>query len=393
MDTLFRTPQRYRFRNNLVFGVSGGADSHDASGKSHGQSSGPSGGTGHGGGEQDTMGGMTVTGTRPSKHKSPGDGGEGGYMGMTTADLADKFSLNSKDTRSVPEKVQDFVTKMLVHGLTQNVIAKNLQKAADLAGLDVDIEGSVAKALTDVREKNPDISEEAATSKALTNAVTSTVTSMQKKDPQRGGERIANWLSSGVGDSYKEARIDPSTGESTAPAQGSWADYTEQYFGTPEGTQSMQEMLQGQADFMKQQTEEWQTGVGEATEKQTGLLDDLIDQSQTGTGMFSPVKFKLAGRDVDFVPRAKREQATQLAGFGQQGLANQTGYLDNVLKNAPVRSPEAGGLAYLDSLKDMTKMGEGFSLAREGMASGEKMQREAGEPGVLDYIKAVGSLF
>ena len=203
----------------------------------------------------------------------------------------------------------------------------------------------------------------------------------------------------------------------TSPAQGTWSDYVNKFFGTEEGMKSAKTMLQEQANYVAQQFETWLKDstsntdtytdqLGTYTKKQNSLLDDLIDQSKEGTGLFSPIKFKLAGQEIEFVPKAQRAQADQMAGFGQTSLANSTGMLDNILnakqtqaKNALTNSqagaPNNGELAYLDQLRQMAQTSEEAALAREAIASKEGMasdQLKANEPGVFDYLKAGSSL-
>ena len=414
MKSLFTTALPYRFRNSLVnFYESSGdpGDTGGATGTGAGSHDSGNGNGGDNGNERDTMPGMTVTGTDLSNRGGvSSDGGKEGtdsnYMDMTTTEIADQFALDSDDNRTVAQKMQDFVTKMLVHGLTQNAIAKSLQKMADAFGWGVDIEGTVAKALTSIKRDNPDISDEAAKTKALTDGLAGAVSDITD---QGGEHQISDWLSAGADASFDEAKIDPETGESTAAAPGSWEHFTQQFFGTEEGQKSAKEMIQGQADFMKGQFENlsWRKADAlnkytAATEKETGLLDDLIDQSKQGTGLFSPTKFKLAGEDIEFVPRAQRERANQLADFGagrtdlaKSLLGEETTYADTTLEQSKFGSPEAGGLAYLDALRDQAKIGTGLSLAEGALdvsREGNKITKEGNEPGVLDFIQAVGSI-
>ena len=435
---LFTTPLPPRFRNSLVDFGRGSPDSGSGPGGSQGPGdSNSSGGGGSNGGsnggsdQPDTMGGMTVTGKRdtgPAGGKSPGPGSEHSNLDMSAADFADKvdkaFSL--KDKRTTAQKVKDFLSnlpaKALTHMISQNVFAKNIQKALDAVDIGFDIESAVAKALTSVKKDNPNISDVAAQRKATESALTSAIDEGNK---QHGDEHnVSDWLQSGLADSYEEARINPTTGESTAPKEGTWDHYVEQFFGSPEGSKSMQDMLQGRADYMKEQQEAWKgtqetaldeygTDVdryGQGVEKQAGLLDDLVEQSREGSGLFSPVKFKLAGQEIGFVPKAQRAQADQMASLGQgqvgvlkslldaqQGLyGKKSAQADKSLEQSKLGAPDSGGVAYLDSLKDLAKTGEGISLAGKSLAEQVKAgdrTADANKPGVLDYMKAIGSFF
>lgn len=152
--------------------------------------------------------------------------------------------------------------------------------------------------------------------------------------------------------------------EASAMADGgsvssTWDTFVDEFVSTDEGSAIISSMIAGQDDYKTQKLQDFD----DATVKQTGLLDSLIDQSQTGTGLFSPVKFTLAGDEVAFVPKAQREQASQEALFGQERVGN-------------------FGNLYTAALADKT--------LSANMADADA-NREASEPGLLDWIKGIGT--
>lgn len=203
--------------------------------------------------------------------------------------------------------------------------------------------------------------------------------------------------------------VDETTSTTENAAQpGSWEHFVNQFFGTSEGQKSALEMYQGQADYMKQQVDQWKAtrgaelkGLEDANTKSTGLLDDLIDQSKSGTGLFSPVSFTLAGQQIEFVPRALREQAAQEALMVQQQYTNantlytnQADAADDTLTNMAAVSPHTASLGYLDSLGTMSSTGAGIdyadrALEQAGNIAGDQL--EANEPGFLDTLKGIGT--
>jgi soluble cytochrome b562 len=219
-------------------------------------------------------------------------------------------------------------------------------------------------------------------------------------------------------DKFNEAMTVEQDKLDAVPEKGSWDYYVHEFFNSEDGARSAREILQGQADYMKGQADEWKTSQDEslkswtyntaaAKNKQNGILDDLIDQSKTSTGLFSPVSFRLNGQDVSFAPRANREQAAQQAGFGQTQFDNTTGYFDKLLanqnkladdklQNAGMSSPEAGPLAYLMSLKNMGEQSASIEHGIDLITSQNQnaaADRDAMKPGALDYIQALGSFF
>ena len=374
-------------------GVGGGSNGNSTSGYSDD-------GTYH-------MADTVVTAVRePNGLKTDSENGREGFdFDFDTTEL--DSALATGDTQTIAQKVKTYLKKALAYGLTQNVIAKNLQKLADFAGLNIDLESIVATALTSIKTADPTLSDEAANTKALQEGITTALASVT----DQGGEQAAtDWFGEGLAASFQEAEIDPETGASTGAAPGSWDDYVDQFFGSDEGMASARDMLIGQADFIKQQYNDWQgksdkalADYTSATQERTGLLDSLIEQSETSTGLFSPVEFTLAGKQVAFVPKAQRAQADQQAQFSSDKLGAssslygaQTAAADTSLANSTAAAPNTGQLAYLDQLRQLATTGESIDVARDTLTSNNEnaaASLEAGEPGILDYIQGISTLF
>ena len=146
---------------------------------------------------------------------------------------------------------------------------------------------------------------------------------------------------------------------------GSFEFFMDQFKNTDEGKAILQDMYHGQNEYVSSSLFDQQR---DEVTQQSGLLDSLIDQSQTGTGLFSPVSFKIAGQEVSFVPKALRAQAAQEAGLGQQKVDNAIGLFGS-------------GYALDKIIQDATQ----FKASDQNV----DQARDAQEPGVLDYLKAV----
>lgn len=145
--------------------------------------------------------------------------------------------------------------------------------------------------------------------------------------------------------------------------------FMEQFSNTDEGKAILQDMYHGQKEYVSSSLlDELKDQVLE----QTSLLDNLLEQSQTNTGLFSPISMTIGGREVSFVPRSARERATFEAGLGQQNVANYA-----------------------------TLFGSGYTLDQiiqdasqfERSDQNADQNREANEPGILDYVTGIFSLF
>lgn len=145
--------------------------------------------------------------------------------------------------------------------------------------------------------------------------------------------------------------------------------FMEQFSKTDEGKAILQDMYHGQNEYVSSSLlDELKDKVLE----QTSLLDNLLEQSQTNTGLFSPVSMTIGGKEVSFVPRMARERAAFEAGLGQQNLANYATLF--------------GSGHELDKLiQDAAQFEEQDNNADE--------DREANEPGILDYVTGIFSLF
>ena len=416
-EDLFSTPLPRRFAMSLVDAGRGSPGSGSGPGGSAGpgDNDGPSGAGGVGGAGGGGVGigpdGLVGLGDERGGMSSIGADGEFtgvvdpdlGFIGTIGANMATNLgiAMGKVGDTSTFGKLGLAVTAMskpglvAVAGLTMGL--KSVAQALSTPGLSAADKAEISKTANAMNTMSPeDIS-----------ALSAEVNDMVEGDGGPSGEGSGAGTATGSG-------ATTGTGASSTvdgPAPGTWDHYVNQFFGTEEGMKSAKTMLQEQADYVAQQFETWlgdstsdtdtyTDQMGTYTKKQNSLLDDLIDQSKEGTGLFSPVKFKLAGQDIEFVPKAQRAQADQMAGFGQTSLANSTGMLDSVLranqeqaKNtfqySQAGQPNNAGLAYLDQLKGLATTGEEAKLARERIASTEGMASDrlkADSPGTLDKV-------
>jgi len=385
----------YSFKNGLVnFWGEGsgddGMDGPDGDGTNGNNTGGVSGGSG-----EDNVGdrgGSTAGHEGESGLAARGyQADDVGFFGRVSANISGMLTGAMKSMAESPAKG---VLGMLG-------VLSSPEKAAAIAG--VALGKSVLGALSS--KATPADKAEAAKADAA-------IASMSPADKASLSE-MANGIVSGSGEGkpaeyiYNMATSDTEVAKNTAQP-GSWEYYVNQFFGTEEGQKSALEMYQGQADYMKQQVDQWKVNRGtelndleSANTKSSGLLDDLIDQSKTGTGLFSPVSFTLAGQQIDFVPRAARAQAEQEANMAQQQYLNantlygaQADAADDTLTNSAAVAPGTAGLGYLDALGTMTKTGETVDYAdraldQTGSIASDKLK--ANEPGWLDTLKGIGS--
>jgi hypothetical protein len=177
-----------------------------------------------------------------------------------------------------------------------------------------------------------------------------------------------------------------------------WNDYVNQFYDTA------LEQYQTQAKQINEATGKANTSLDALTgsttaarDKQTGLLDNLISNLQAGNN-YSPVKFNVGGNDVSFIPRANRDTATLISNLGQNNVSNAT---STASTNAPIEqqkvtntalSSTAGNaiLSYLGALKNLAS-DETKKIATEKGIDINQQQVEQNEPGILDYLKGIGS--
>jgi len=361
----------------------------------------PDSGSNGSGGGGDTSGGMSPDAREGSEESGYGPGGSapagGEGLGEAISEAVKTFTTN------LPSNIADLaygVIAKAVDGLSFSNAITGIANLGSKLATGETLGTKVANAIADALDRGMSEADAAAAGAAAAS------------DGLRGGDSGGSNNTELIA-SLDKIVADPAaalTATPAAPTVGTWDDYVSQFFGTPEGMQSAKDMLQGQADFIKQQYTDWQVNRGQPlndytaeVEKQGGLLDDLIDQSREGTGLFSPVNFTLAGQQIAFVPKAQRDQASQMAELGQAGVSNaanlygaQASAADDTLKNSLATSPQSAGLAYLDQLKSLATTGESIDIARDTLTqSGNEADAkiDAMQPGILDYIKGIGTLF
>jgi len=167
--------------------------------------------------------------------------------------------------------------------------------------------------------------------------------------------------------------------------------YGNQLFGA-----SAEDLVYADANHMADAGTAYQQGMQNAGNKQVSLLDQLISDSQGGTGMFKPSSYNVGGHTSSYVPRAQRAQATQMADLGQKGFDTTKTTLDSVLKATPLTSPSKAGLSYLNLLSSLAGQEESRRMndineayRREALEKGIGVQQsriDQQEPGILDNL-------
>lgn len=147
-----------------------------------------------------------------------------------------------------------------------------------------------------------------------------------------------------------------------------------------------------------------------ATEEQGRLLSGLQEDISSGLNL-EPFNFSLLGQDVSFIPGANRRTAQQLAGLGQTGLENITGSEKDIfdassstfqnlsnaekdqLLNSIIQAETGDGT--LDFLKDFKGLAEleASNIATDKGIDISQQKIEQDEPGLLDKIKGISTLF
>jgi hypothetical protein len=331
-------------------GIAGGSGLGDGIGSDSGQSNGMNGDpTGGDRGGYDPSSGFSVS----------ADGSIGIGTGTGLADFGGfDSSTSGEGEKSFAEKALGALwgaTKNAVaYGLTQNAAVQGLESALNTIGIDIDFKDEVKGLLDKGLTRDEAVSQ-----------VSSNVTS-SLEDADIGDDARSEIMST------LAKATDFAEADDPMSHPDSFEFFANQFANTEEGKAIITDMYNGSAQLSKQQFET----LKETTEKQNGLLDSLIDQSQTGTGLFSPISFTIQGQEVSFVPRSKRAQAAQEATLGQDIVGNQTGLLTAAL-----------GLDALKQKWDIAQMQD------ENTDTAQEFHQEASEPGVLDWIQAIGSLF
>ena len=160
---------------------------------------------------------------------------------------------------------------------------------------------------------------------------------------------------------YLEEAVKPSADQDPS----SFEFFMSQFKETDEGKAILQEMYHGQNEYVASNQFDQ---LKDDTLKQSNLLDNLLEQSQTNTGLFSPISMTIGGKEVSFVPRMARERAAFEANLGQEKVANSASLF-------------ASGLGLDKIIQDAAQ----FKASDQNV----DQNREAQEPGTLDYIKAV----
>ncbi len=237
------------------------------------------------------------------------------------------------------------------------------------------------------------------------------------------------WTASDVEKGFSDAGL---TAEEHFSKYGKTEGIEPKYVQTMAGNQminsSFKDLVYGSTNHMANAGRLYQKGLTEANAKQTNLFDELIarsrDQSadletaqgkqdsildglvadaQGGTGYYKPFNFRLMGQDQSFVPKANRDTAEQVAGFGQQGydnasntftqlqaaganegnfgqktFDNTSSALKDILASASLTDPSNAGTKYLDSLMNMATEEE----KRRAADSNETYRNDALDKGI-----------
>lgn len=143
--------------------------------------------------------------------------------------------------------------------------------------------------------------------------------------------------------------------------------FLKQFSETKEGQDILTNMYNGQTQYSQDQYNK----LADEVTTQNGLLDSLLEQANTGTGVFSPITFSFGDINTTFVPRANRALATQMSELGQNKVNNLLGAFSS-------------GLA-VDKLNQ-----DAYQFAESD--KNVDQNREDNQPGVLDYVKGIATI-
>lgn len=177
--------------------------------------------------------------------------------------------------------------------------------------------------------------------------------------------------SSGMTDDQKSealSYLDKYTSPTAENDPNSFEFFMDQFSNTKEGNDILTNMYNGHTQYSQDQYSK----LAEEVTTQNGLLDSLLEQANTGTGVFSPITFSFGDINTTFVPRANRELATQMSELGQSKINNLLGAFSS-------------GLAVDKLNQDAYQFEESDKNADQ--------TREDNQPGILDYVKGVFSIF
>jgi hypothetical protein len=82
------------------------------------------------------------------------------------------------------------------------------------------------------------------------------------------------------------------------------------------------------------ETDRYITGLNESRFKQDSVLDGLRRDIQNGTGMYAPTEYTLMGKKQSFLNKGARNTAAAIAELGQQGFDNASTYTTAATKGA-----------------------------------------------------------
>jgi hypothetical protein len=119
----------------------------------------------------------------------------------------------------------------------------------------------------------------------------------------------------------------------------------------PAGPKSYQDMLIEDTGFQKDAYDKYIAGAQDATKPYTDVLADLMEQSRSGTGFYTPTKWRFGTGPVNsFLPKTALAQANQYAGFQQGATDVNVGLLKDILAGALKYTPNAAQRSYFDDL-------------------------------------------
>jgi hypothetical protein len=130
-----------------------------------------------------------------------------------------------------------------------------------------------------------------------------------------------------------------------------WDSFVDEWIG--KNTKSAKDMFLEDDIFRKEQ-------VAPAIGTYRDLLSDLTTQAQTGTGVYSPVKFGMGNFRTSFVPKSNLITAEHLKGYGKEDLASSLALTD-------VLQPNRGAREYLTALQNIAQWKYEKDLAEKGI--------------------------
>jgi len=141
-------------------------------------------------------------------------------------------------------------------------------------------------------------------------------------------------------------------------------DFIDDFYGTGD-KKSVQERTTEDTDYLNNLSKQYVTDSGNAVSGYQGLLSDILNQANTGTGYYTPISFGFGGKKMaSFVPKANRSTVDQILNVGQQEAGVNQGLVDLGYNEAKTTTPNEAANSYSKSLGDlMTKLIGGTSTA------------------------------